>query len=93
MLIGVLKADVYVGVRVSEALVLELQIVWAAMYWVLGTEPGFSGKTASALNHLAISPTLDPSFLNWGLWLHIGFFLGITEKLAAVKWCHGTTKD
>lgn len=51
MLIGVLKADVYVGVRVSEALVLELQIVWAAMYWVLGTEPGFSGKTASALNY------------------------------------------
>lgn len=37
---------------------LELWVLWTLM-WVLGIEPGFSGVTASALNHWAVS--LAPS--------------------------------
>ena len=37
--------------------------VWAAI-WVLGLEPGSSGRAASALNHWAISPAPDMPDLN-----------------------------
>jgi hypothetical protein len=49
MFTGVLPAGI-ICARVSEALELKLQKLWATM-WVLGTKPGSSGRAASVLNH------------------------------------------
>lgn len=44
-----------IGVKVSDPLELELQSVMSHR-WVLGIEPGPSGRTVSVLNCWAISP-------------------------------------
>ena len=42
--------------NVSDRLELEVQMVVSHPTWVLGTKPGSSGRTASALNCCVISP-------------------------------------
>lgn len=41
--------------RVLGALELELQAILSPMIWVLGTNPGYSARAGSDLNHRAIS--------------------------------------
>lgn len=59
----------------SDPLQLELQMVVGRLTWVLGTEPEFSGRAASALSCWAISPASCISFLllilnNW-IWVEM----------------------
>ena len=52
--------------------------VWAAM-WVLGMEPGFSGRAVNALNHWTISPAPKAKCL--------------THKFCNIKYLSGGAKE
>jgi hypothetical protein len=48
--------------RVSDPLELELQML-CAFLWVLGSQPGSSGKAASDVNHWVQSPALTVALI------------------------------